>query len=166
MMVSFSFIVRVRSTGYSAEAKSIQIHDEDVGQMFHEMDAASISHSLSRVKRPPYSYREQVSLWWVVCVWVTHTHSLQTNFKWEQFNRTTVVSLLHSWRIYCAIRQHRPKSLTTMVNNMRWRRMACVIWRVKHGKLNNTFHYNNNSHFETSAHRINNIPVSIYNFYE
>lgn len=51
-----------RSTGYPAEAKTIQIHDDDVGQMFHEMemDAASISHSLSRAKRPQYSYREQV----------------------------------------------------------------------------------------------------------
>lgn len=57
----FSFILHIpRSTGYSGEAKTIQIHDEDVGQMFHEMDAASISHSLSRAKQPQYSYREQV----------------------------------------------------------------------------------------------------------
>lgn len=53
----------VRTAGYPPPpAKTIQIQDEDVGQIFRETDSASISASLNRVNRPQYNYREQVMI--------------------------------------------------------------------------------------------------------
>lgn len=65
----------VRMAGYPPPpAKTIQIHDEDVGQIFRESDSASISASLNRVNRQQYNYREQVMV-------VRHTQTLETRLN-------------------------------------------------------------------------------------